>query len=153
LPSKQHFAARLLTFEQAQLAREHGFWTSMFYVTPGSVEECIKRIKARAYRGGHSASESVVRDIFQKSRHHLVTALDFGDAGINRVEIYDNSAHLADEKSVQKIMSISQGRVTSLASNVPSWLEHLLKGTKFEIPVLCEFLQLRANRRSHDFGR
>src|SRR5260370_12223529 len=53
-----------VTFEQAQLAREHGFWTSMFYVTPGSVEECIKRIKARAYRGGHSASESVVPTSF-----------------------------------------------------------------------------------------
>jgi predicted ABC-type ATPase len=142
-----------VTFEQAQLAREHGFWTSMYYVASGSVEECIKRIKARAYRGGHSASESVVRDIFQKSLHHLVTARDFGDGGINRVEIYDNSANLADEKNVQRIMSMRQGRVTSLASNVPSWLEHLLKGTKFEIPALREFLQLRANRRSHDLGR
>src|ERR1700688_4469577 len=47
--------------------------------------------------------ESVVRDIFQKSLHHLVTALDFGDGGINRVEIYDNSANLADEKNVQRI--------------------------------------------------
>src|SRR5258708_1071525 len=55
-----------VTFEQAQLAREHGFWTSMYYVTPGSVEECIKRIKARAYRGGHSPSESIIRHIFQK---------------------------------------------------------------------------------------
>ena len=45
-----------VTFEQGQLAREHGFWTSIYYVTPGSVEEYIKRIKARAYRGGHSAS-------------------------------------------------------------------------------------------------
>jgi hypothetical protein len=82
-----------------------------------------------------------------------MTALDFGDGGINRVEIYDNSANLADEKNVQRIMSMRQGRVTSLASNVPSWLEHLLKGTKFEIPALREFLQLRANRRSHDLGR
>ena len=44
-------------------------------------------------------------------------------------------------------------RVTSLAANVPSWLEHLLKGTKLEIPTLREFLQLQANRRSHDLGR
>jgi predicted ABC-type ATPase len=141
------------TFEQAQLAREHGFWTLMYYVAPGSVEECIKRIKARAYRGGHSASESVVRDIFQNSLHHLVTALDFGDSGISRVEIYDNSLNLADEKNVRRIMSMRQGRVTSLAANVPSWLEHLLKGTKFEIPALREFLQLQVNRRSHDLGR
>src|SRR5260370_24289133 len=49
-----------VTFEQAQLAREHGFWTSMFYVTPGSVEECIKRIKAPAYLRGNPASERSV---------------------------------------------------------------------------------------------
>jgi hypothetical protein len=28
-----------------------------------------------------------------------------------------------------------------------------IKGTKFEIPALREFLQLRADRRSHDLGR
>jgi len=142
-----------VTFEQTHLAREHGFWTSMFYVTPGSVEECIKRIKARSYRGGHSASETIVRDIYQKSMHNLVTALDFGEGGINRVEIYDNSANLADEKDLRRIMSMRQGRVTSLASDVPGWLDQLLKGTKFEIAAVREFLQLRASRRTHDLGR
>src|SRR6202790_176233 len=68
-----------VTFEQTHLAREHSFWTSMYYVTPGSVEECIKRIKAPSYRGGHRASETIVRDIYQKSTHDLVTALDFGE--------------------------------------------------------------------------
>ncbi len=142
-----------VTFEQTHLAREHGFWTSMYYVTPGSVEERIKRIKARSYRGGHSASERVVRDIYQKSTHNLVTALDFGESGINRVEIYDNSANLADGKDLRRIMSMRQGRVTSFASDVPGWLDHLLKGTKFEIAAVRAFLQLRASRRTHDFGR
>jgi predicted ABC-type ATPase len=91
----------------------------MYYVTPGSVEECIKRIKARSYRGGHLASETIVRDIYQKSTHNLVTGLDFCEGGINRVEIYDNSANLADEKDLRRIMSMRQGRVTSLASDVP----------------------------------
>jgi predicted ABC-type ATPase len=142
-----------VTFEQTHLAREHGFWSSMYYVTPGSFEECIKRIKARSYRGGHSASESIVRDIYQKSMHNLVTALDFGEGGINRVEIYDNSANLADEKNMRRIMSMRQGRVTSLASDVPGWLDHLLKATKFEIAAIRAFLQLRASRRTHDLGR
>jgi predicted ABC-type ATPase len=56
ISARQNFALETtlrsqITFEQAQLAREHGFWTSMYCVTPGSVEECIKRIKARAYHG------------------------------------------------------------------------------------------------------
>lgn len=29
----------------------------MYFVTTGDVKESIRRIKARAYRGGHSASE------------------------------------------------------------------------------------------------
>jgi hypothetical protein len=113
----------------------------------------IKRIKARSYRGGHSASESIVRDIYQKRMHNLVTALDFGEGGINRVEIYDNSANLADEKDLRRIMSVRQGRVSFLASDVPGWLDHLLKGTKFEIAAVRSFLQLRASRRTHDLGR
>ena len=84
--------------------------------------------------------------------HNLVTALDFGESGINRVEIYDNSADLADEKDLRRIMSMRQGRVTSLAGDVPGWLDQLLKGTKFEVAAVREFLQLRANRRTHDLG-
>jgi hypothetical protein len=33
-----------IAFEQSRLARERGFWTSMDYVTAGSVEESIQRI-------------------------------------------------------------------------------------------------------------
>src|SRR5438445_13880731 len=66
---------REVTFEQAQLAREHGFRTALYFVTPGNPGECVRRIKARAYRGGHSASETLVRDIYEKSVRNLVTAL------------------------------------------------------------------------------
>ncbi len=30
-----------VTFEQAQLAPEHGFRTVMYFVTPGSAEQCV----------------------------------------------------------------------------------------------------------------
>jgi hypothetical protein len=49
-------------------------------------------------------------------------------------EIYDNSADLADEKDLRRIMRMCQVRVTSLAGDVPGWLDRLLKGTKFESP-------------------
>jgi len=132
-----------VTFEQAQLAREHGFRTVLYFVTPGSVEECVRRIKARAYRGGHSASEELVREIYQKSTRNLLTALDFQASGMDRVEIYDNSANLAEERDVQRILGIRQGRATYLAQDIPKWLDSLLRGTKFEIEAVREFLDRR----------
>ena len=41
-----------ITFEQAKLAREHGFRVSMFYVALDSVERHIERVMRRAARGG-----------------------------------------------------------------------------------------------------
>ena len=39
----------------------------MEYVLAGSVDECLRRIMERSYRGGHSASERLVREIYDKS--------------------------------------------------------------------------------------
>jgi predicted ABC-type ATPase len=142
-----------VTFEQAQLAREHGFRTVMYFVTPGSVEECVRRIKARAYRGGHSASETLVREIFRKSTRNLLTALDFRSSGMNRVEIYDNSVNLADQRDVSRVMSIREGLATYLAREVPGWLDNLLKGTKFEIEAVRKFLDLHGERDAFDIDR
>jgi predicted ABC-type ATPase len=129
-----------ITFEQAKLAREHGFETSMYFVTTGDVEESIRRIKARAYRGGHSASEGVVRDIYEKSMRNLVTAMDY-ESGIDYVDIYDNRANLADQVGVEPLMSVRNGQVTYLAEDVPQWLDELLYDTRFEIDDRRELLE------------
>jgi len=115
-----------ITFEQAQLAREHGFQTAMYFVTTGSVEESIRRIKARAYRGGHSASERVVRQIYEKSMGHLATALDHKSSGFDTVDIYDNSANFAEQKVVQPVLSYRDGEPTYLTEQVPEWLEEVI---------------------------
>ena len=72
------------------LAREHGFWTAMEYVMAGSIEESVRRIAERSYRGGHSASEKLVAEIYEKSTKNLFTAPDFGESGIEVVRVYDN---------------------------------------------------------------
>src|ERR1039458_1838194 len=48
-----------VSFEQTRVAHERAFWPSMDYVSAGSVEESIRRIIERSYRGGHSASEQI----------------------------------------------------------------------------------------------
>jgi predicted ABC-type ATPase len=122
-----------ITFEHARLAREHGFWTAMEYVMAGSVEECVRRITERSYRGGYSASERLVREIHEKSTKNLLTALDFAESGIEIVRIYDNSEVGGD---VKQVLSFRRGRPRSIAVEVPSWLESLFKGTKFELVTL-----------------
>lgn len=58
---------RPITFDQARLAREHGFWTVMHFVSAGGIDENVKRVMERSYRGGHSASERLIRDIYERA--------------------------------------------------------------------------------------
>jgi predicted ABC-type ATPase len=154
ISARQSFAIEItlrspITFEQSRLAREHGFWTAMEYVMAGSVEESIRRIMERSYRGGHSASERLVAEIYHKSTTNLFTALDFAESGIEVVRIYDNSEVGGH---VRQVLSFRRGRPRSMADEVPIWLESLLRGTKFEIPALREAVKprRRKNNRSRE---
>ncbi len=80
-----------ITFEHARLARARRFWTGMRYVSAGSVKESVKRVVQRSYRGGHSASERLIRNIYERSTRRLLTACDFGESGMEMLRIYDNS--------------------------------------------------------------
>ncbi len=106
----------------------------------GSVEECVRRIMERSYRGGHSASERLVRRIYEKSTRNLLTALNFGESGFEVVRIYDNSEVGGD---VKQVLSFRGGRPLSIAG-IPAWLESLFSGTDFEIRKLREAMKLRA---------
>jgi predicted ABC-type ATPase len=105
----------------------------MDYVSVGSVEESVRRIAERSYRGGHSASEKLVADIYEKSTKNLLTAIDFGESGIEVVRIYDNSQLRGH---VRQVLSFRRGRPRLIAAEVPIWLESLFSGTKFEIAAL-----------------
>ena len=128
------------TFEQSRMAQEHGFWTSMDYVAAGSIEESIRRIIERSYRGGHSASERLVREIYEKSTRNLFIALDFEKSGIEVVRLYDNSEIGG---RVKQVLGFRRGHPLSIADRIPVWLESLFNGTKFEIAALREQLRHR----------
>jgi len=153
--SRQSFAIETtlrspITFEQALLAREHGFWTAMEYVMAGSVEECVRRITERSYRGGHSASERLVREIYEKSTTNLLTALDFAESGIDVVRIYDNS-EVGGE--VRQLLSFRRGRPRSMAETIPSWPESLFSGTKFEIATIRKAVIPQPHRNNRSYER
>jgi predicted ABC-type ATPase len=129
-----------VTFEQARLARKNGFWTAMDYVAVGSVEESIRRIIERAHRGGHSASERLVREIYRESTKNFFTALDFDQSGIEVVRVYDNSEVGGH---VRQVLSFRRGKPLSIAAEIPAWLESLFKDTKFEIARLRQLARAK----------
>lgn len=139
-----------VTFEQAHRAREHGFWTVMEYVMAGTVDESVRRIMERSYRGGHSASERLVREIYEKSTKNLLIALDFAQSGIEIVRIYDNSEF---HGHVRRVLAFRRGRPRSIAAEMATWLESLFRGTKFEIASLRGILQMQGRRKDRSLER
>jgi predicted ABC-type ATPase len=120
-----------ITFEQTRLAHECEFRTTMRYVSAGSVEESINRVIERAYRGGHSASERLIREIYCRSTRNLLTALDFAESKIEIVRVYDSSRF---GEPVRKLMTVQRGRISSVADDdTPPWLDYLLKGAELDM--------------------
>jgi predicted ABC-type ATPase len=122
----------------------------MEYVTAGSVEESIKRVKERSYRGGHSASEKLIREIYDKSTKNLIAALDFDTSCLEALRIYDNSRF---DKPLQPLLYMRHGRPTYLSENASPWLGNLLQGTRFDITHLRESLKTNIPRKGRDQGR
>jgi len=117
----------------------------MSFVTAGSVEKSVERVMMRSYRGGHSASERLIREIYERSTKNLIAALDFSRACVESIRIYDNSGF---DKPLQPLLNIHRGRPTWLTKEVSPWLEHLLKGTKFDLGNLRETLQQSTTRKA-----
>jgi predicted ABC-type ATPase len=87
-------------------------------VSAGSVEESIRRIIERSYRGGHSASARLVREIYEKSTQNLFAALDFAESGIEVVRVYDNSEVGAE---LREVLTFRRGQPRSIARKIPDW--------------------------------
>ena len=115
-----------ITFEQARIARQHGFRVLMVYVALDTVEQHIERVKRRAARGGHSASETTLRRIHASSLENLPVALSPGKSGIEFIRIYDNSI---SGSGPSLALESRRGRVVRLAAEFLRWLQRALHWT------------------------
>jgi len=61
----------------------------MVYVALDTADQLFERVKRRAARGGHSASETTRRRIHASSLENLPLALSPGKSGIEFIRIYD----------------------------------------------------------------
>jgi predicted ABC-type ATPase len=119
-----------ITFEQAKLATQNGFRVSMWYVALATVEQHIERVRRRAARGGHSASEATLRGIHAGSLSNLPAALDPEKSGIEFVRIYDNSGF---ERRPDLVLESHRGTITRLATDFPEWLQRALAWTEYDL--------------------
>lgn len=119
-----------ITFEQARLATASGFRVLMTYVALDSFEKHFQRVLQRAHLGGHAASESTLRKIYESSLANLSTALRPLDSGIEFVRVYDNSLFKQEPKLVLESV---KGQFTRIAAEFPSWLQSALKWSESEL--------------------
>jgi predicted ABC-type ATPase len=116
-----------ITFDQARLAKERGFRVLMRYVALDTVEQHIERVKRRAARGGHSASETTLRRIHASSVANLPIALNPEESGIEIVRIYDNSQL---ESRPVLVLAARWGKIIWLRDLFPDWLRQALGWTQ-----------------------
>jgi predicted ABC-type ATPase len=127
-----------IDFDQMKRAHEAGFWVSFTYICVDCIGTSVKRVKQRAFMGGHSASEETVQDIRSKSLLNLQRAFDELGRTIDRFDVFDNSAH----NTKPKLIAIFLGReITFLASELPAWMDGALGQTPYSTVKLREFFE------------
>jgi predicted ABC-type ATPase len=119
-----------ITFDQARLARKNGFQVVMAYIALETVEHHIERVKRRAVRGGHSASETTLRRIHASSLANLPLVFNPEMSGIDFVRIYDNSR---SETRQDPVLEARHGSIVLLGPDFPEWLRRALGWTPAEL--------------------
>jgi predicted ABC-type ATPase len=100
------------------------------------MDTSVKRVKQRAFMGGHSASEETVQEIRSKSLVNLRRAFEELGKSIDAFEIYDNSALGMSPKLIASFL----GReITFLAAELPAWMDEALGQTPYATVKLREF--------------
>jgi predicted ABC-type ATPase len=127
-----------IVFDQMKQAREAGFSVSFTYVCVDGFETSVKRVKQRAFMGGHSASEETVQDIRSKSLFNLCRTFDELGRSIDAFEIYDNTALGMPPKCVASFV----GReITFLESELTAWMDEALGETQYSTAKLRELFE------------
>ncbi|MFZ1085080.1 MAG: zeta toxin family protein [Terracidiphilus sp.] len=127
-----------IVFDQMKQAHDAGFAVRFRYICVDSINTSVKRVKQRAFMGGHSASEETVQEIRSKSLANLQCA--FGELGktIDLFDLYDNSVF---EMPPKLIASFLGREIIFLAAELPAWMDEALGQTPYATAKLREFFE------------
>jgi predicted ABC-type ATPase len=104
-----------VTFEQARIAKQAGFVIEMRYIALRDFASHLERVKARADAGGHSASETTLRRIYEASLRNLRRAV----LEMDILWVYDNTSI---DASHPVVLEASDGEICFLADDAPAWV-------------------------------
>jgi predicted ABC-type ATPase len=94
-----------------------GYEVTMTYVCVSDVEIAVQRVQRRAIREHRTVLPDVVRRRYPAS----LEALSKVEPVLARIDVYDNSS-----ETLQFISRLELGRVVSIATDVPLWVEQAL---------------------------
>lgn len=109
-----------ITFDQAAQAKRSGFVVEMRYLALGTFAMHLERVKMRADRGGHSASESGLRGIYDSSLKNLPRAIREMDF----IRIYDNGKW---GERPRALLQAERGETIYQADQLTAWLTNALE--------------------------
>jgi len=134
---------RELTLEQARRATANGFRVEMVFVDAGPVEEHIRRVQIRADQGGHSASETSLREIYARGMRLLPVAFEANRKRvIETLDVFHNPDASATANALPHpilIVKMVRGYLDlsrSISQNPPDWFRAAVRGSDFEIEKL-----------------
>ncbi len=104
-----------VTFQQARIARQAQFLVEMRYLALRDFASHLERVKARADAGGHSASATTLRRIYEASLRNLRRAI----LEMDILWVYDNTSI---DASHPVVLEARNGEIRYLADDAPAWL-------------------------------
>ena len=104
-----------ITFEQARIAKQAGFVIEMRYLALRDFASHLERVQARADAGGHSASETMLKRIYDASLRNLARAV----LEMDILWVYDNSSI---DASHPLVLEAREGEICFLTDDAPTWL-------------------------------
>lgn len=103
-----------IAIQQAKRAKAAGFRIEMVFVSTDHVEENVLRVTRRGLDGGHSAPESNIREIYQRSLGNLREAIEVFD----EVALYDSTA---SGQLPREVARFENGKLVSQSEPLPLW--------------------------------
>ena len=96
-----------------EAVRNKNYRIVLHYVSLGSPDQALDRIRNRVARGGHDVSENDVRRRFLRSHSNLLTAVKL----VDEVALYDNSF----PDIPHRVVAVFKEKTLWVSDDVPDW--------------------------------
>jgi predicted ABC-type ATPase len=107
-----------LSLKVIRAAKADNYWVNLLYIYLSDPELAIERVNERVSKGGHFVPADDVRRRYERSLHHLTTAITLVDC----CKIFDNST----KNTARLVAEIQAGQILSQADDKSPWLSQIL---------------------------